>query len=138
MKRDIVRMVLEFKCSPYIPWHFTFAQEAIEKLVGPFGTKKKVNAFIDDHVIELGATAGFFTDIGRDRFCDVFGITWDRSVDKGIGTVKGCLIPEPTLKGYRLPDPLDHRFFQDIAEKLERYPDRFRVSCIGFSLFERA
>jgi uroporphyrinogen decarboxylase len=48
------------------------------------------------------------------------------------------VLPEPTLKGYEPPDPVDPRFFADIPERIERYPDRFRVFPIGFSLYERA
>jgi uroporphyrinogen decarboxylase len=68
----------------------------------------------------------------------VFGVTWDRTVDKDIGMVEGCVLPEPTLKGYRFPDPRDPRFFRDIPAKIAKYPDRFRVFYVGFSLFERA
>jgi uroporphyrinogen decarboxylase len=59
-------------------------------------------------------------------------------VDKDIGIVTGCLLPEPTLKGYTWPDPLDPRFFADIPERISCYGDRFRVFQIGFSLYERA
>jgi uroporphyrinogen decarboxylase len=59
-------------------------------------------------------------------------------VDKDIGNVRGGVLPGPTLKGYDLPDPLDGRFFADIPGKVARHPDRFRLFCLGFSLFERA
>jgi uroporphyrinogen decarboxylase len=68
----------------------------------------------------------------------VFGVVWDRSIDKDIGDVKGQVLPEPTLKGYSFPDPLDARFFEDIPEQIDAYGDRFRVFQIGFSLYERA
>jgi len=76
--------------------------------------------------------------LGHDRVQDVFGVVWDRSVDKDIGNVEGHVLPEPTLRGYRFPDPLDARFFADIPARIERFPDRFRVFQIGFSLYERA
>src|SRR5208337_3977981 len=40
--------------------------------------------------------------------------------------------------GYEFPNPLDPRFFADIPAKTQRYPDRFRLFCLGFSLYERA
>ncbi|MCK5705975.1 MAG: hypothetical protein KAI29_32720, partial [Cyclobacteriaceae bacterium] len=43
-----------------------------------------------------------------------------------------------TLKGYTFPDPLAKRIFKDIPTLIARYPDRFRVFEIGFSLYERA
>ncbi len=39
---------------------------------------------------------------------------------------------------YRFPDPLDRCFFENISEKIDKYGDRFRLYCIGCSLFERA
>jgi uroporphyrinogen decarboxylase len=81
---------------------------------------------------------GFFDDIGNNRVRDVFGIVWDRSIDKDIGIVEQAVLPEPTLKGYCFPDPVDERFFADIPAELESNGDRFRVFQIGFSLYERA
>ena len=69
---------------------------------------------------------------------DVFGVVWDRSVDKDIGIVKGWVLPEPTLRGYEFPNPRDPRFFADIPGKLAREGDRWRVFQVGFSLYERA
>jgi uroporphyrinogen decarboxylase len=95
-------------------------------------------AAVDNHILELGSAIGFFDDIGNNRVRDVFGVVWDRSVDKDIGNVEGYVLPEPTLAGYTFPDPLDKRFFQDIPTKIAKQPDRFRVFYLGFSLFERA
>jgi uroporphyrinogen decarboxylase len=92
----------------------------------------------DNHLLGLGNGIGFFEDIGADCLRDVFGVVWDRSVDKDIGIVTGCVLPEPTLAGYQFPDPLDPRFFADIPERIARHGDRFRVFQIGFSLYERA
>ena len=77
-----------------------------------------------------------FDDIGDDRVRDVFGVVWDRSIDKDIGNVEGCVLPEPTLEGYEFPIRL-------IPGSLPTspncpFPDRFRVFQIGFSLYERA
>jgi uroporphyrinogen decarboxylase len=35
--------------------------------------------------VALGGVAGFYEDIGDDRSRDVFGVVWDKSVDKDIG-----------------------------------------------------
>jgi uroporphyrinogen decarboxylase len=93
---------------------------------------------LENHLIKLGSDIGFFADLGDDRVQDIFGVVWDRSVDKDIGIVEGCVLPEPTLQGYIFPDPLDPRFFNTIPDRLAVYPDRYRVFQIGFSLYERA
>ena len=136
-KREVIKLVLSGKQPPYVPWSFKFTKEAHEKLVNHYGTDD-IESAVHNHILRLGNDIGFFEDIGNDCFRDVFGVLWDRSVDKDIGIVKGCLLPQPTLDGLSLPDPLDHRFFDDIEKSIEAKPDLFRIFELGFSLYERA
>ncbi len=136
-KRQVVRLAIEGRRVPYVPWHCTFTVEAAEKLRKHFG-QDDLEQVLDNHFVKLGRDIGFFDDLGNDRFRDVFGVVWDRSVDKDIGVVEGCVLPEPTLRGYDFPDPLNSHFFADIPDRLSRYADCFRVFKIGFSLYERA
>jgi len=135
--RDVVKEAVAFRRPPYVPWSFRFTKEAREKLERHFGTTE-IDPFVCNHLLELGSDIGFFTDIGNDRFRDVFGVVWDRTIDKDIGNVEGQVLPEPSLAGYQFPDPLDLRFFDDIPERIARFGDRYRLFCLGFSLFERA
>ena len=136
-KREVVRTVLEGKPPPYVPWSMGFTQEARQKLQVHYGVED-IEGPLGNHLLRLGSDIGFFEELGNDRFRDVFGVVWDRSIDKDIGNVQGQVLPEPTLSGYTFPDPADSRFFADIPGKIERCPDRFRVFQIGFSLYERA
>jgi uroporphyrinogen decarboxylase len=136
-KRDVVRLVLSGKRPPYVPWSMGFTKEARERLQQHFRCDD-VEEPLHNHLLKLGSDIGFFSDIGNNRVRDVFGVVWDRSVDKDIGNVAGLVLPEPTLDGFTFPDPLDRRFFADIPAKIARFPDRFRVFQIGFSLYERA
>ena len=136
-KREVVKVVFEGRKPPYVPWSFGFTLEAREVLVKHYGTND-LDSVVGNHFLGLGEFAEFFEDIGNDCVRDFFGVVWDKSVDKDIGIVKGCLLPEPTLKDYTLPDPHDPRFFADIQDTIEAHPDRFRVFNIGFSLYERA
>ena len=70
-----------------------------------------IHAHPDDQEFtqELTATTGYKAfdalirgEVGR----DIFGVIWDRSIDKDIGNVEGCVLTEPALDGYELPDPL--------------------------------
>ena len=136
-KRDVIRLVLEGKKPPYVPWSLGFTQEAKEKLRRHYGCDD-LEEPLDNHLIKLGSDIGFFTELGNDRVRDAFGVVWDRSIDKDIGNVEGCRLSEPTLAGFEFPDPLDPRFFADVPARIDRFPDRFRVFQIGFSLYERA
>jgi len=136
-KREVVKQVFDHRRPPYVPWSYGFTKEAKTKLTEHYGAGD-LETHLDNHLVKLGSDIGFFTDIGNNCVQDIFGVIWDRSVDKDIGIVKGQVLEEPTLKNYTLPDPLDPRFFENIPERIGRYGDRFRVFQIGFSLYERA
>lgn len=135
-KRAVMKLVLDRQTPPYVPWSVGFTHTPAQKLAAHFGPDW--GAKLDNHILGLGSGVGFFSDLGNDRVRDVFGVVWDRSRDKDIGVVEGQVLPEPTLRGYTMPDPLDPRFFADIPERLARHGGLFRVFSIGFSLFERA
>lgn len=136
-QREVVRIVLEGKRPPYVPWSMGFTQEAREKLQAHYGCAD-IEQPLENHLLKLGSDIGFFERVDDCKVRDVFGVVWDRSVDHDIGNVDAVLLPEPTLGSYEFPDPLDPRFFANIEEKIERFPHRFRVFQIGFSLYERA
>lgn len=133
-KREVVRCVFEGKRPPYVPWSFGFTTEAREKLARHFGSPILP---LHNHMRTLSSNE-FFENVGNNCVRDVFGVVWDRSIDRDIGVVKNCLLPEPTLRGYAFPDPLDKRFFDCLPGAIEAHRDIFRVFSIGFSLYERA
>ncbi|MEX0324991.1 MAG: uroporphyrinogen decarboxylase family protein [Puniceicoccaceae bacterium] len=138
--RQIVKDVLSGKEPPYTPWSFRFTEEPKAALCHHYGcTPDELIAHTGCHILELGSDIGFFEDLGNDQFRDVFGVVWDRSQDKDIGMPANTLLEEPEdLESYVFPDPLDPRFFEDIERRTQRFPDRFRLFTLGFSLYERA
>jgi uroporphyrinogen decarboxylase len=136
-KREVVRTVLDHKQPPYVPWHFGFTLEAKQKLYDYYQSDDIMD-ITANHIVALGDDIGYFVDIGNNRFQDYFGAIWDRSIDKDIGNIEGQVLPEPTLKGYTFPDPKADLYFKNIPSLLEKYPNRFRMFEIGFSLYERA
>jgi uroporphyrinogen decarboxylase len=144
-KREVVQAVIAGRKPPYVPWNFGFTYEARQKLREHFGFRgpdgAELGQALGNHILGLGNGIGFFDDIGNDHVRDVFGVVWDRSVDKDIGMVVGTVLPEPTvrgLRGYKFPNPTDDRFFNDIPDRVSRFGDRYRIFDLGFSLYERA
>ncbi len=136
LKRDVVKAVLDGQRPPYVPWSIGFTKEAAARLQLHYGSDA-LEARVENHFVKLGSDIGFFDDLGDDRVQDVFGVVWNRSIDKDIGIVEGRVLPDAKMAGYRFPNPLDPRFFSEIPTKLAEFPDRFRVFQIGFSLYER-
>ncbi len=136
-KRQLVKLALQGHSVPYTPWSFKFTHEAHQLLATHYGTED-IETTVDNHIVRLGSDIGFFEEISPNHFQDVFGVIWDRTIDKDIGIVQGTVLSEPTLATYQLPDPRDPRFFSNINASIAQYPDCFRLFEIGFSLFERA
>ncbi len=139
-KREVVQATIEGRQPPHTPWSFRFTEEPKAALCAHYGCEPcDLIAHTGCHILELGSDIGFFKDLGDDRYRDVFGVVWDRSMDKDIGMPESYQIGKPEdLDSIRFPDPLDHRFFDDIERRIDRFPDRFRLFNLGFSLFERA
>jgi uroporphyrinogen decarboxylase len=136
-KREVIHTILAGGVPPYVPWSCGFTKEASAKLQAYFAPIEVEDA-LQNHLLKLGNDIGFFTDLGNNRLQDVFGVVWDRSIDKDIGILVGYVLSEPTLEHYTFPDPLDQRFFAEIPKRIAKYGDRFRIFQIGFSLYERA
>ncbi len=103
-ERDVVRAALEHRPPAHVPWNLGFTFEAAQKLREHHGTDD-LDPVLRNHIVTIGGMGERSTDIGEGRVRDAFGVVWDRSVDKDIGNVSNCVLPEPTLAGYEWPDP---------------------------------
>ncbi len=136
-RREVIKKVLDGEKPPYTPWSFKFTIEARELLQDHYNIEDLDNVLFN-HLLWLGNDYGFFDEAGDNLYRDVFGVVWDRSIDKDIGNITGTLIDPHNFKDYKFPDPIDKRFFSNIEYSISTKPDLFRVYQIGFSLYERA
>lgn len=121
-KREVVKAAMRHEEVPYVPWQIGLTLEARELLARHYGTED-VDAALDNHFLMLGNGYGYFEPAGGECVRDYFGVLWDRSEDKDIGVVRGQLLPEPDLRNYTFPDPLDARFFADIESGIREQGD---------------
>ncbi len=136
-KRTVMKLALDWKKPPYVPWNINFTMPAREKLQAHF-PGQDLEEVVQNHIVNIDNGNNLFHDIGEGCVEDIFGVVWDRNIDKDIGIVKGQVLAQPTLNGYTFPDPLSPINFAATAHKLNKFGDRFRVFAIGFSLYERA
>lgn len=136
-KRTVMKMALEWKTPPYVPWNINFTIPSTERLQQHYAGRD-LEEVVQNHMVNVGYDIYFYHDIGNDCVQDSFGVVWDRSVDKDIGVVRGQVLAQPTLKGYAFPDPVAPHVFAQVDENIKKYGDRFRIFGIGFSLYERA
>ncbi|MEN8227588.1 MAG: uroporphyrinogen decarboxylase family protein [Bacteroidota bacterium] len=136
-KREIIRMVLQGKKPPYVPWSFKFTMEP-DEVLREYYQVEDLDDVLHNHILNLGSDTGFFEFLGEDCFKDAFGVVWDRSIDKDIGNPVEPVIKQPSIAGYKFPDPFEDRYFENINPRIHKHPDMFRVYPVGFSLYERA
>jgi len=82
--------------------------------------------------------ADSWREVEPDIWQDQFGVLWDRTVDKDIGTVCNQTISPESLATYQFPNPDDPSRYVEYAEAIKARDDRFIVANLGFSLYERA
>jgi uroporphyrinogen decarboxylase len=137
-KRQVVIDAVEFRRPVYVPWAWGMNIDCAERVRKYLG-KEDLSGFVDSHFADFGAVNFRAGDLDATHVRDVYGVVWDRSVDKDIGTPCDWPIKRPEdLVRYKWPDPDDPAWYEGIAEGLAANPDRFRRYCLGFSLFERA
>jgi uroporphyrinogen decarboxylase len=136
-KREVIKLVLDGQKPPYVPWSFKFTEEPLKMLQEHY-KEEDLDFVLGNHILNLGSDIGFFEEIEKDMLKDVFGVVWDRTVDKDIGIPRENVLESPSLEGYQFPNRMDPRFFENIEPEIEKKPDLFRVFQIGFSLYERA
>jgi len=137
-KRDVVLDALSFRRPAYVPWSWDATIECARKLRTHLGVED-LEAFIEPHFVCVGSAIGRFEPVDETCVRDVYGVVWDRSVDKDIGTPVDWPIRRPEdLGGFDWPDARDDAWYRGIAEQLAARGDLFSVYQLGFSLYERA
>lgn len=136
--RQVVIDALSFRRPAYVPWSWTPTVRAAERLKEHLGVTD-LEPFLGGHFCGVGAGIARVEPVSATHVRDVYGVIWDRSVDRDIGTPVEWPIREPSdLDRYRWPDANDPAWYAGIAERLARGADRFKIYHLGFSLYERA
>jgi uroporphyrinogen decarboxylase len=138
--RDRVLRAVRHQDTSYVPHNIFFTHQELDLVVRSLGDAQYEDR-IGNHVAARGYS-GRAVETSRDSglFQDDFGVVWNRNgVDKDIGMIAACVIPEPDLSRYAFPD-VDREHMKRLFSELEdtRHQDQFRVGMLGFSMFERA
>jgi len=136
--KERVKRAIAHEETDVVPYHFSFTIPAARKLAGYYGTDDFESLLGNHLAIVEPVPADAWCEISPDIWRDEWGVLWDRHIDKDIGTPSNLVLPERDLSTLKVPDPDKPGRFDSLEETLERYPDRFVMGGIGFSLFERA
>jgi uroporphyrinogen decarboxylase len=121
-----------------VPHHLSFTVPARRKLEAHFGSPN-LDEILDNHLVKYKPRApDAWQEVRPDFWRDEFGVVWNRTVDKDIGTVEQYPLHRRSLEAFTFPDPRDPHRYEALPGFAAANPDRFRVVNLGFSLFERA
>ena len=133
--KERVLAALSHRQPDRTPYMISFTQKSMSKMRDSYGNgflKSIDNCFHDVRPGPFPKEKWLDENTWQDRF----GVRWDRSIDKDIGNVCNCLIPERNLDNLYLPDLTN--VFEGFADQCASGNDKCVQLHIGFSLFERA
>jgi len=137
-KRDVVFDALGFRTPAYVPWSWGMTIDCANHLREYLKTDD-LGEFLDDHFLDMQADFGPWEEVRPGHFRDEYGVVWDRSIDKDIGTPSDWPIRSPRdLDRYAWPDVGRDASYAHVPRLRAGHPDRFSRYMVGFSLFERA
>jgi len=136
--KERIQKAIRFEETDIVPYHLKFTIPAYEKLAEYYRDRDFIRE-IGNHLAIIEPKAkDAWAEIKPGFFRDEFGVVWDRTIDKNIGTVVGSVLEKPVLEGYIFPDPYKKDRFAGYEEFIKENADKFILNEIGFSLFERA
>jgi len=137
-KRDVVLEALAFRPPPYVPWAWDMTKACQQRLADYLGTDD-LSGFVGSHFLDVGSPKRRFAGPHPNGYRDAYGVVFDTSLDKDIGTPCDWPLKDPhDLERYQWPDPNNDAWYAGIPEQLAAHPDRFSRYKLGFSLYERA
>ena len=136
--RERVLASLSHQQPDKTPYHIDFTQKAHAKMVQFYGDPNFASDLGNCFTFLSTEPPTAWKEVAPDIWQDQFGVHWDRSVDKDIGVVVNCLVNADNVDDFEFPDPNDPARYANYPKQPSIKEDRFVISTISFSLFERA
>jgi len=129
---------IEFRRPAYVPWHVRLTVDCAARCKRFLGTED-LEAFLDNHFFDVRCKLREMEPLAAGQVRDKYGVVWDRSVDKDIGTPSSRPLRSPAdFERYRFPDASDDALYEGLAEQVAAHRGLFTRYSVGMSLFERA
>ena len=136
--RERVLAALAHRQPDKTPYSIGFTHFAHQKMVEFYGDPEFARKLNNCFAGVGPGRAGEWREVKPDVWEDEFGVQWDRSIDKDIGTVCNTRVVPETLADYEFPDPHGPERYANFGSAIAGHPEHFTIANIGFSLFERA
>jgi len=137
--REWIHNIISRKGDHKVPYSFSFspaARRAVEEYYGGGDIKETLNFPIRTGSLVSIKPQYADPDVYGNSVTDEFGVVWSTNkIDRG-SPIRPCL-HEPSLAGYRFPDPSERYRFEGIGDWCRRNTENFTVLWVG-DLWERA
>jgi uroporphyrinogen decarboxylase len=134
----VVFEALNFRRPAYVPWHVRLTVDCAARLRQFLGVED-LEPFLDNHFLDVRCKLRSVEPIGAGRVRDAYGVVWDRSVDKDIGTPEAWPLRAPEdFDRYCFPDATNDALYEGLAQQVAAHAGQFTRYSLGMSLFERA
>ncbi|MGB9641801.1 MAG: uroporphyrinogen decarboxylase family protein [Candidatus Ratteibacteria bacterium] len=135
--RKWIEAIINHREMP-VPYNFMFSPVSLKIAEQHYGSPIADAINLPIRMISPKSIKPLYADPAKfgDTAVDEYGVIWSTStIDRGAPI--GPVLKNPTLSGYRFPDPgLPYRF-EDIENWCERQKDHYRIIWVG-DLWERA
>jgi len=136
--RERVIASLDHRQPDRTPFHVGFTEPSRRAMADFYGDPE-FEAKLGNCLLTLGTEPrDAWREVRPGIWADQFGVEWDRSIDRDIGNVSNRVVTKETLRSYRFPDPGEATRWDRHAALVAARGDRYVVTNLGFSLFERA
>ncbi|MCM8816773.1 MAG: uroporphyrinogen decarboxylase [Candidatus Omnitrophica bacterium] len=138
-KRELVIKSLEHHQCSKVPYQIGFTYKVRQQMAKYYNDpefEEKLGNFL---YFVSWQREGLWKEIEPDIWEDHFGVRWNKTIDKDIGTVCNQVISPENVDFYQFPDP-DYVFDEKVMKDSLSHNTEgcFCIAGIGFSLFERA
>jgi uroporphyrinogen decarboxylase len=152
-EKERVKHCIHFENVDRPPWNIGYTSELAKKVMQSMEIKeeehyvlgvniyryKKLDDFFGNHLTFIRNRAvNSIQEVRPDIWRDEWGVLWDRSIDKDIGTPVNRILADMELNRLEVPDPHDERRFAHWQPLIAENQDRYFLVKFSFSLFERA
>ena len=103
-KKEAFKKVLRHEEVKPVPFSIKFTVEAKEKMFAKYGPGFNEVTDTGSYVVASHTNNGW-QEIKPGYFKDYFGVVWNKTKDRTLGMVDHPPIKEPTLDGFKFPDP---------------------------------
>ena len=152
-EKQRITQCVHFEPTDKIPWQINYTSEIGKRLMDILGlepehyevlgknifTFNALDHFLGNHMAQLRARAvSSVYEVKPGIWQDEWGVLWDRSIDKDIGTPVNCLLENLQFRNLVVPDPDDPRRYAHFEPIIQVNPDHYLLARVTYCLFERA